>query len=141
LVSFLSKGFANSIPELAGVGDVGFSDASRLELRGVEAGLEENLELILPSHELRRPPVEDVFISLRGRLEPVAPVLVPSPLRRPVRRGRLFWALEGSVEGVVASAEDSLGVAVVVVTLADLESGTSVVVRVMTGTAAAGVGV
>jgi hypothetical protein len=153
LFSLFSKGFANSTPELAGVGDVGFGGASRLELRGVEAGLEENLELILPSHELRRPPAEAAFISLRGPLVPVAPVLVPSPLRRLVRRGRLLWALEGSAEGVTASAGDEFVVVAVVVAvvvmLADFGSGTSVVVGVnaafpataVGGTAATGVGV
>jgi hypothetical protein len=57
LFSFLSKGFANSTPGLAGVGVVGLGDASRLALRGVEAGLEENLELRLLIQLLRLPPL------------------------------------------------------------------------------------
>lgn len=127
---------------------MGLGDESRLELRGVEAGLEENLELMLPSHELRRPPAEAAFISLRGPLVPVAPVFVPSPLRRLVRRGRLLWALDGSAEGLAASAGDALGFVAVVVSLADFGSGISVVVAVNAafpvvgsgGTVAPGVG-
>jgi hypothetical protein len=139
LFSFLSKGFPNSTPGLAGVRVVGLGDASRLALRGVEAGLEENLELILPSHELRRPPVDAAFISSRGPLVPVAPALVPSPLRRLVRTGRLVWVLEGSAREVAAWAGDASGAMAVAVMLTVFGSTASVVVGVG-GTIATGGG-
>lgn len=147
LVSFLSKGFANSTPGLAGAGVVGLGDASRLALRGVEAGLEENLELILPSHELRRAPVDAALMSLRGPLMPVTPVLVPSPLRRLIKMGRLVWALEGSASGVAAWAGDgwrAVAVGVMLVVFGSVVSvglGVNAALPVVGGTTATGGGV
>lgn len=106
LFSFLSKGFANSTPGLAGVGVVGLGDASRLALRGVEAGLEENLELIFEIQLERRPLLAWFLTSLSGPLAiapgalGIPPVL--SALRRFVNAGRFVLDLEGSAAGAVA---------------------------------------
>jgi hypothetical protein len=138
--SFLSKGFANSTPGLAGVGVVGLGAASRLALRGVDAGLDENLELRLLIHEPLRPPAPELlFMSFKGPFVPVPPVFVPSPLRRLVKPGRLVCPLEGSDRGVGAAVGGTLGVAAVVVLVVVFGSGTSVAVAMNAGFSVVGV--
>ena len=127
--SFFSNGFANSTPGLADVEVVGLDTASRLALRGVDAGLDENLELRLLIHEPRRPPAPALlFMSFKAPFVPVPPVFDPSPLRRLVKPGRLVCPLEGSDKGVGAVVGGTLGAAAVVVLVAVFGSGTSVAV-------------
>jgi hypothetical protein len=138
--SFLSKGFANSTPGLACVGVVGLDCASRLALRGVDAGLDENLELKLLIHEPRRPPAPALLLmSFKGPFVPVPPVVVPSPLRRLVKPGRLVCPLEGSDKGVGVAAGETLGAAAVVVLVAIFGSVTSEVVAMNAGFSVVGV--
>src|SRR5271156_6551851 len=137
---FPSKGFANSTPGLAGVGVVGLGAASRLALRGVDAGLDENLELRLLIHEPRRPPAPALlFTSFKGPFVPVPPVFVPSPLRRLVKPGRLVCPLEGSDQGVGGGVGGKLGAAAVAALVAVFGSGTSVAVAMNAGFSVVGV--
>ena len=141
--SFFSNGFANSTPGLACVGVVGLGAASRLALRGVDAGLDENLELRLLIHEPRRPPAPALlFMSFKGPFVPVPPVFVPSPLRRLVKPGRLVCPLEGSDKGVGAAVGETLGAAAVAALVAVFGSGASVAVAMNAGfSVVGGVGV
>jgi hypothetical protein len=135
--SFFSNGFANSTP---GLGVVGLGAASRLALRGVGAGLDENLELRLLIHEPRRPPAPALpFMSFKGPFVPVPPVFVPSPLRRLVKPGRLVCPLEGSDKGVGAAVGETLGAAAVAALVAVFGSGTSVAVAMNAGFSVVGV--
>ena len=138
LLSFLSKGFANSTLGLTGVGVVGLGDVSRLALRGVDAGVDENLELRLLIQLDLLPPLALWFLtSFRGPLlfAPAALAVAPlfSPLRRLDRIGRLDSDL-------ACSAADALGTVVVVVELTFFGSLTSVALGKKAAFSVVGVG-